>query len=238
MEEQFRLAERMATLGRVAAGVAHEIRNPLAAISGSIELLKDTPQRTEDDKTLMNIVVREIDRLNELITELLAYASPRSRETVTFDLAHLAQEVLFVLKQDRTSDATLFEMARCEPLVVRADPAQMRQVLWNLLRNAMDAVAGRANARVFTNVYAQGQRAIFEVTDNGTGIAPDVVAHIFEPFFTTKTKGSGLGLAICHAVMTEHAGGIEVTSKLGVGTTFRCVIPIADPSAGADPTPA
>lgn len=238
MEEQFRRTERMATLGRVAAGVAHEIRNPLASISGSIELLKDTPQRTEDDKTLMTIVVREIDRLNELITELLAYASPRPREAVVFDLGDLAREIVFVLKQDRGNDGIGIELGRCEPALVRADSAQIRQVVWNLLRNAVDAVTGRQPATVTINVFAEGATHVVEVIDDGVGIPPDVVAHIFEPFFTTKSTGSGLGLAICHAIVTEHGGVIEVKSELGRGTKFRFSLPARRRDAASESTPA
>jgi two-component system sensor histidine kinase PilS (NtrC family) len=217
-------AERLATVGQLAAGIAHEIRNPLASISGSIELLQAAPQATEDDRTLMQIVNREIQRLNVLIGDLLDYANPRPSEAVDFDLGGLVEETLRVAR----ADAAFTEIAlACEvehPLAMRADPAKLRQVVWNLVRNARDAAAAGGKHVAVTARLRDG-KAIIEVRDDGPGIAKELVARIFDPFVTTKQQGTGLGLATTHAVVAEHGGRIDVETELGKGTTMIVTLP-------------
>ncbi|MCA9673438.1 MAG: hypothetical protein H6709_09100 [Kofleriaceae bacterium] len=225
MERQVKHAERMATVGQLAAGIAHEIRNPLASMSGSIELLQQLPGASDDDRALMAIVIREIDRLNALINDLLDYANPRPRESVPFDFAHLVEETLQVARQDRGALAVEVALARpAEAVEVVADAAKLRQVVWNLVRNASDAAA-TGGSHVHVSVRATRDAAILEVADDGPGIAPDKLARVFDPFFTTKKRGTGLGLATCHNVVTEHGGTIEVASEPGQGTMFVVTLP-------------
>ncbi|TMQ20339.1 MAG: hypothetical protein E6J91_04205 [Deltaproteobacteria bacterium] len=199
LEAQSRRSERLAMVGQLAAGVAHEIRNPLASISGSIELLRQGPSAPEEDRALMAIVHREIQRLNALIGDLLDYANP------TFASVEMAMEV------DR-------------PLPIHADPAKLRQVLWNLLRNAADAAA-LGKKHVHVDAWREVDATIIAVTDDGPGIAADQLTRIFDPFFTTKSKGTGLGLATCHAIVAEHGGHIDVTSEPGKGTRMLVSVP-------------
>jgi two-component system, NtrC family, sensor histidine kinase PilS len=224
MELHVHRAERLATVGQLAAGVAHEIRNPLAAISGSIELLQQAPQVSDDDRTLMTIVTREIDRLNGLITDLLDYANPRPRQVVDFDVATLVEETVQVAQQDRThSDVSISFLARPSVLPTRGDPAKLRQVVWNLLRNASDAAnAGRKTVSVDVS-RTQSEIAI-AIADSGPGIPEDQQARIFDPFFTTKKRGTGLGLATCHSIVMEHGGRIDVKSS-NEGTVITVVLP-------------
>src|SRR5690606_12848988 len=139
LEMHARRTERMATVGQLAAGVAHEIRNPMAAISGSIELLKQSPQTSDDDRALMSIVHREVSRLNVLIGDLLDYANPRPKQTVDFDLASLVQETVQVARGDKSFVDVELVADTDAAVPVHADPAKLRQVLWNLVRNAADA---------------------------------------------------------------------------------------------------
>ena len=149
LELHMRRAERLATVGQLAAGVAHEIRNPLAAISGSIELLRAAPTANEDDRALMAIVHREIHRLNALIGDLLDYANPRPSERVTFDLGVVVEETLQVARADKAFDTVELACEVTRPLPVHGDPAKLRQVMWNLVRNARDAAAtGGKHVRV------------------------------------------------------------------------------------------
>ena len=217
-------AERLATVGQLAAGVAHEIRNPLASISGSIELLRASPQTSEDDRTLMAIVNREIGRLNVLIGDLLDYANPRPSQPADFDLGSLVEETVRVARAEPAF--TDVELA-CEvdhPLPIHADPAKLRQVVWNLVRNASDAAAGGGK---HVRVEARRHDDVVNITvaDDGPGIAKELVARIFDPFVTTKQKGTGLGLATCHAVVAEHGGRIDVETNPGTGTRMIVTLP-------------
>lgn len=224
LEHQTRLQDRLVTVGQLAAGIAHEIRNPLASISGSIELLKQAPQASEDDRTLMTIVNREIARLNVLIGDLLDYANPRPPRLVDFDLGVLVEETLQVARGDQAFGDVEISSEVDKPLPVAADPAKLRQVLWNLVQDAADA-ASAGGKHIKVTARGGPEFATFTVEDDGPGIAPAQLAHIFDPFFTTKSKGTGLGLATSHAVIAEHHGRIDVESRVGEGTKMVVRIP-------------
>jgi two-component system sensor histidine kinase PilS (NtrC family) len=221
LEQHARRAERLATVGQLAAGVAHEIRNPLASISGSIELLRQSPQASDDDRTLMAIVHREVQRLNMLLGELLDYANPRPKQAVELDVATLVDEIAQVARADSgfTNVALTVELER--PCRVHADPSKLRQVLWNLVRNA-----GEAGARHVRVEVRRG--ATIAIIDDGGGMAKDVLARMFDPFFTTKPKGTGLGLAICFAIVAEHGGRIDVETEVGKGTKVVVTLPASE----------
>ena len=221
LEQHVQRAARLATVGQLAAGVAHEIRNPLAAISGSIELLRTAPQASEEDRTLMAIVNREILRLNALIDELLDYANPKPLQRVDIDGAVLIDETLQVAKADPAfaDIAVTADIAR--PLPLTADPAKLRQVLWNLLRNAADS----GGKHVQVSAAVDGERVAISFADDGAGMAEDQVGRIFDPFFTTKQRGTGLGLATCHGIVADHGGRIDVQTTLGKGTKMIVSLP-------------
>lgn len=218
LEQHARRAERLATVGQLAAGVAHEIRNPLASISGSIELLRQSPQASDDDRTLMTIVHREIQRLNALIGDLLDYANPRPKQVVDLDLATLVDETVQVARADAAFAGTELVAEVERPLTVHADPAKLRQVLWNLVRNAAEAGAKHVRVEAKSGVT-------ITIADDGWGMAKDVLARMFDPFFTTKPKGTGLGLAICFAIVAEHGGRIDVDTEVGKGTKVVVTLP-------------
>ncbi|MFN0245922.1 MAG: two-component system sensor histidine kinase NtrB [Kofleriaceae bacterium] len=224
LEAQQQRSERLVTVGHLAAGIAHEIRNPLASISGSIELLRRSPQTSDDDRTLMNIVHREIERLNVLIGDLLDYANPKPRHVVDFDLAVMVEEVLQVARGEPAFAAIDVALAVDKPMEVHADPAQLRQVVWNLVRNAADA-ARAGGKHVSVSVRANADRIEISIADDGPGIPSEQLAKIFDPFFTTKPKGTGLGLATSHAIVLEHGGRIDATSTLGEGTKMVVRLP-------------
>jgi two-component system sensor histidine kinase PilS (NtrC family) len=226
LEQHMRRGERLATVGHLAAGVAHEIRNPLASISGSIELLRQGPSPSDDDRTLMAIVHREIQRLNVLIGDLLDYANPRPPQPVDFDLGVMVEETLQVARREQAFASVEMALSVDRPLPLHADPAQLRQLLWNLLRNAADAAAlGGRHVRVEARRDTDAITLI--VSDDGPGIPADQLTRIFDPFFTTKSKGTGLGLATCHAIIAEHGGHIDVVSEPGTGTHMTISLPRA-----------
>ena len=227
MEQSVRQAERLAVVGGLAAGVAHEIRNPLASISGSIELLHQMPQADEDSRALMNIVTREIDRLNRLLTDLLDYANPRSLEIEPLDLAGLVRDTIGVFGQDRTLAGVTVELVgegELGAIEMVGDAAKLRQVLWNLLRNAAEAAA-QGGGHVAVEVAPAASEVVIRVRDDGPGISAEHGQRVFEPFFTTKARGTGLGLATVHSLVSDHKGTIRFESPSGGGTCFEVRLP-------------
>jgi two-component system sensor histidine kinase PilS (NtrC family) len=225
MEKSMQRAERLAVIGGLAAGVAHEIRNPLASISGSIELLTSGIGGDDDSRALAEIVHREVTRLNTLISELLDYANPRPLAPAEIDVGELVTETLRVFEQDRDfAGVDLVGDIAPGALTIVADPEKLRQVLWNLLRNA--AEAARSGGTVKARVTRHGVDGVeIAVSDNGPGIPSETLDRVFDPFFTTKQGGSGLGLATVQAIVTDHGGSIHATSERGKGATFVVRLP-------------
>jgi two-component system, NtrC family, sensor histidine kinase PilS len=222
MERHVQRAERLATVGQLAAGVAHEIRNPLAAISGSIELLRQVPQTSEDDRSLMDIVTREIERLNTLIGDLLDYANPRPLQIIEFDIGILLAETIAVAQQDKGRTGVDMELSCDTSIRVLGDADKIRQVVWNLIRNAHDASPNQGTIRV--EARTKGSDVEISISDQGAGMTGEQASRVFDPFFTTKKKGTGLGLATCHAIVADHGGRIDVDTVLGRGTTMTVVL--------------
>ena len=223
MESRMRQADRLATVGRMAANIAHEIRNPLASLTGAIEVLT-SPHTAEDARErLSQIVARESERLNHIIKNFLEYARPAPLSIATFDVAAAAEEVLLLLEH-RASPGSLKVLREFSPSVLwPVDAQQFRQILWNLCLNAVEAMPEGGELRVA--VAAHGETLEVMVSDTGEGIAPSDISHVFEPFFSTKSEGTGLGLALVHRVVQEHGGDIEVRSSPGLGTTFTLTLP-------------
>ncbi len=247
MEANLRQSERLAAIGELSASIAHEIRNPLAAISGSIQMLqKERLEQKEsgDSAHLMSIVLREVDRLNHLISDFLRYARPAPLQLETVQLPEVITDVLEIFCAAR-SDGIEVDSTVEEDLTLFADPGQIRQVLWNLILNAAEAMpdGGRVRVGAKTLVERDSQEGSPEsrrgqedgekksrwleiaIADDGSGIAQDKMGRIFDPFFTTKQNGSGLGLATVHRIVENHGGIVRLESELGVGTTVRIRLP-------------
>ncbi len=230
MEERVQRSERLADIGRVAAGLAHELRNPLAAMSGSIELLRAGLRLGPDEARLMDIVTREASRLNELVTRFLEYARPAVPRRAHTDLARLAADTLAVFANDPAA-ASIQTVLDLREAPTRCDPDLMRQVLWNLLANAAHAARWHAAAArerglvtVRTGLDDDGW-ARLEVEDDGDGIPPQDLPRLFAPFFTTKERGSGLGLATVQRVVDAHHGTIVAGPAAGGGARFVVRLP-------------
>ena len=223
MESRMRQADRLATVGRMAANIAHEIRNPLASLTGAIEVL--TSPLTADDarERLSQIVAHESERLNHIIKNFLEYARPAPLSIATFDVAAAAEEVLLLLEH-RTSSGSLKVIREFVPSIPWAvDAQQFRQILWNLCLNAVEAMPEGGELRV--SVAVRGATLEVAVSDTGDGIAAADVSHVFEPFFSTKPEGTGLGLALVHRIVQDHGGEVDVRSSPGLGTTFTLTLP-------------
>jgi two-component system sensor histidine kinase PilS (NtrC family) len=224
MQLEVERAERLASVGRLAAGIAHEIRNPLASISGSMQMLKTMPGADADSRQLMDIAVREVDRLNRLITDLLDYARPRSEEHQRLDLGEQATEIVRAFAQERREGIRV-RTDLPAGVTVEAATGQLRQVLWNLIRNAADAMPDGGEIEIRLGI--EGKRAALAIRDHGPGIPPDRLERIFEPFYSTKPGGTGLGLATVARILADHGGAIDVASEPDQGATFTVRLPLA-----------
>ena len=222
MEKRVKRTEHMASLGRMAAGIAHEIRNPLASISGSLEMLHSAVDMEAEDKKLMGIALKEIDRLDGLISELLEYARPRPLDLARLDLGEEIHFLAGHLSELMAGAPAVAVEESGEGLWIRADRDQIKGVLWNLVRNAKEA---GEEERVTISVGRLEDQVFLTVKDNAAGIPQEKLQHIFEPFFTTKDAGTGLGLAAVHRIVQAHGGSIEINSSEDIGTTVRVLFP-------------
>jgi two-component system, NtrC family, sensor histidine kinase PilS len=230
LAEQVRRGERLAAVGGLAASVAHEIRNPLAAISGSAELLGSIAVQ-DDDARLLSIIRRESARLSALVTDMLAFTRPRPPQRARVSLGRVAHEALEHFRADRANAGLQLRIEVDDVPDAEVDAAQLAQVLWNLLRNAAEAMGGQGEVKL--EVHARldrGQEPEVElsVIDEGPGIPEEQLDRIFDPFFTTKERGTGFGLAIVHRIVQDNGGTIELSSTPGRGTTFRLRFPAVD----------
>jgi two-component system, NtrC family, sensor histidine kinase PilS len=236
MEESLKRADRLAAIGKLAAGMAHEIRNPLASISGSIEILKEEGGSVPRNHQLMNIVLREINRLNSLIEDFLLFARPTSPIKEPIHLNSIWEEVLRVFRHSPDCDSLIrLHTSFQEELSIQGDAQQIKQVFWNLLTNAAQAMpqGGDLWVNLRRNVPSapgNGPQGEISIQDTGAGISESEVERIFDPFFTTKERGTGLGLSIVHRIVESHGGKISVTSQPGKGTTFTVLFPLITPS--------
>jgi two-component system sensor histidine kinase PilS (NtrC family) len=231
LAQRVRRNERLAALGGLAASVAHEIRNPLAAISGSAELLASLSLEN-DDARLLSVIRRESHRLSRLVDDLLAFTRPRPPQTRPVDLAQATREACDAIRTDpAVAEIGIHHEVRGdsddEPPRSELDAAQLSQVLWNLLRNAAEALGGKGTITVV--VTRDEDEHTIEVRDDGPGISPEHLERIFDPFFTTKEAGTGFGLAIAHRVVEDNGGTIACRSTLGEGSTFTLRFPRYDP---------
>lgn len=227
LEKELALKEKLAAVGQLAGGIAHEIRNPLASISGSVEMLQQTTKgmSPENDK-LFSIIIREIDRLNNLITEFLSFVRPEVRKADRVKIEDMGEEIFTLMKFNKeiSGDTTIeHHFESCEIL---CDKGKLKQALLNIIVNALQAVKTNEGSFVKTIGKVVGRFYTIEISDNGPGIPKEIVSKIFEPFYTTKSKGTGLGLAITHRIVEGHLGEIKVSSEEKKGTTFLIKLPI------------
>ena len=230
MQSRLRRAERLATLGQVAAGIAHEIRNPLVGIGSTTSLLLDDTDPTDARRPDLAVILQETKRLDRIVNQIIDYARPREIVAFAFDMAQLVQEVMKVLDEPLTRKQVTIRLASPDsPYTIQADRDQLKQVLLNVLQNAIEASPSGKTITVTLVQQARGVEPGLEVTvaDRGTGISPTHLPHVFEPFFTSgKPRGTGLGLAICRNILEAHGGDIALDSEVGRGTTVRVWAPL------------
>ncbi len=220
LEDRMKRVEKMAYMGEMAAGITHEIKNPLASLSGSIQILrKEIPYDPEHDK-LMQIVLRETDRLSALANNFLLFAKPLAAKIEKIELGSALTETVKLFKRDKAGTENVSIMSEFSPNIwIEMDPVHLRQVIWNLLLNAVEAIEGEGLVGIKTYPIKHNYAGI-EISDNGCGIADGHMQSIFNPFFTTKSSGTGLGLSIVHSILESYDTWLDVESKVDRGTKF------------------
>ncbi|MHB0970275.1 MAG: two-component system sensor histidine kinase NtrB [Thermoanaerobaculia bacterium] len=226
LESQLRMKDRMAAVGELSAGIAHEIRNPLAAISGSVQVLRSSASLTPQEERLMSIILRESERLNKTIADFLRFVKPQERRDDEFDVAVSLQETLELLSNSQELGPAHRIEWRIVPdsFKINGDPDQIRQVFWNVAKNALQAMPEGGTLRVTASAAGREYRIIFE--DEGRGMSEAELRFIFQPFRTRQPSGTGLGMAISYRIIQEHGGRIEVDSRPGSGTTITLALPV------------
>ncbi len=220
MEAHVKRVEKMAGVGEMAAGLAHEIKNPLAGLAGAIQLLREEIRYDPDHDRLMQIILREADRLSALVGNFLLYAKPPVGQSEPIDLHRALRETVELFGKKGTLNGRVSTTLKAEPGIwVGMDPGHLRQVLWNLLINAADAIEGPGRIRVELSA-GKDRSACLKIADSGGGMPPETLASIFDPFFTTKANGTGLGLSIVHRILEAYDCRLDVESAPGQGTTF------------------
>lgn len=229
MEEQVRRVEKMATVGEMAAGLAHEIKNPLASLSGSIQLLREEVEFNEDHDRLMNVVLREANRLNSLLSNFLLFARPQARKLEKIELKKALEETVSLFEKNiNCADRITINSSFLSGIWVEMDPTHLHQVLWNLLLNAAEAIDG--SGCIVISMHPSGSANVrIEISDTGCGMSQEKTKLIFDPFYTTKSFGTGLGLSIVHRILETYGFWVTVDSVPNKGTTFKIELKRGEP---------
>ena len=235
LEETSRRQDRLAAIGRMAASIAHEIRNPLAAMRGSIQMLRSEMNNDSSQTELMEIILRESDRLNQIITDFLSYARPRSLAPARVDVGNLLHQTFALMRHspEIAANQSIVEELPGNPIFAEADEGQLKQVFWNLARNALQAMPDGGTLRA-TLEPNSANRLRIAFSDTGRGMSHEQVDQLFEPFSST-TGGTGLGLSIVYQIIRDHGGTINVRSRVGQGTTITVELPVT--AENGDPAP-
>ena len=233
LQEEVRIKDRMAAVGELAAGLAHEIGNPLAAISGSVQMLSTSVSGDGGERKLLDILLKESQRLDRTIKGFLRFARPKERSSVHFDVARLLAENFALLENsDEVSERHRLELALDPPSArVIADPDQVSQIFWNLARNAIKAMPDGGTLRVVGRLTDHCYR--LQVVDTGRGMSEEQRTNLFHPFQSFFDHGTGIGMAIVYRIVQEHGGTIGVDSRPGTGTTITVELPLAEPQPAA-----
>lgn len=227
MEAELRLKDRMAAVGELSAGIAHEIRNPLAAIAGSVQVLKKSTALSPQEQRLMSIILKESERLNKSIADFLRFVKPQEKRSASFDIAANLNETLDLLTNspELTADHRLMRQIDPPSFTMLGDADQIRQVFWNLARNAVQAMPNGGVLTVSTHLHGGAYHILF--SDSGRGMSEADQRRLFQPFRTNFPSGTGLGMAISYRIVQEHGGRIDVVSREGMGTTISVTLPLA-----------
>jgi PAS domain S-box-containing protein len=227
LERQLAQTEHLATLGELSAGLAHEIKNPLAGIKGAIDVIRDSLPESDPQREILGDVIHEVNRINKIVQDLLNYAKPKPACHSTIDMPALVQRIVTMAQAVSKHESPRIEVKQLSEIPdFTGDETQLEQAIMNLVLNAQSALPSGGHIEIVLSYDPDSALVSIKVTDDGTGIPKELLKRIFQPFFTTRTDGTGLGLAICLKNVQYHGGNIEVQSKVGQGTTFFVTIPL------------
>ena len=228
LEAEVRRREKLAAVGNLAAGVAHELRNPLSSIKGYAAYFGEIFPEGSEERAAAQVMMHEADRLNRTITELIGLARPTDIHATRSSLADIVSDVLRLIRQDADRHGVDIAFQAGEVPMLDLDPDRIRQVVLNICINALDAMPdGGTLTRALLEDPTLPDKVVLDIRDTGTGIPPEDLAHVFDPYFTTKGHGTGLGLATVHKIMEAHGGSVRVTSTPGQGSCFRLVFSLS-----------
>jgi two-component system nitrogen regulation sensor histidine kinase GlnL len=236
LEAAVRQVDRLSTLGTLAAGLAHEVKNPLGGIKGAAQLLEREFEPDSEMFEYTQVMIRETERIDHIIRELLELASPRALKLASVNLHRILGDILLLQKQ-AVADRDILFITHMDPSIpeIMADEQLLTRLFLNLICNAIDAMGQNGRLTVASRVHSdyrmaqkerQSRMVVIEISDDGPGIPQEDLENIWTPFFTTKLTGTGLGLTICHKIVSEHRGMIKAESDIGHGTKFSILLPL------------
>lgn len=231
MEAHLSRVQSLAQIGEMAAGLAHEIKNPLASLSGAIQILKgEMEEKDSDNMRLMHIVLRETDRLSNLVSNFLTFARPSAGQAICVDLGNALMEIATLFEKDGAVRQRIsVSLTIKDNVFIYFDPLQLKQVIWNLLSNGAEAIENEGRINIVVRKL-KNERVTVEITDNGCGMDEKTVESIFNPFFTTKANGTGLGLSIVYRILETYDCRLDVHSEPKLGSTFTLYFQQVDPT--------
>lgn len=227
-QEHLKRVEKMATVDEMISGIAHEIKNPLASLSGSIQLLRDETESGSDADRLMQIILRETGRLKQIVNDIRLISKPSRANAKRISMTRAVEDVVTLFKNTPEWTPRIDITTRLgQGLYVIIDPVHLQQILWNLVKNAAEAIEDRGRINIELSA-PRNKRIYLTISDSGNGIDPAKASHIFDPFFTTKSEGTGLGLSIIHRIIDAYDGMIDFESTPGKGSVFTVILKNAD----------
>jgi two-component system sensor histidine kinase HydH len=228
-ERKLQHAERLSLMGQMTASIAHEIKNPLGSIKGAAQILKGDNLSNAEKNEFTDIIEKETDRLNHVVTDFLSYARPTPTNFTEVDICEILNSAQKQLRYQAEKQNILIDMNQERVPAIKADPDKLRQVILNIMLNAFHAMPEGGNISVSCSLRDEKPKRVeIEMADNGHGIPSGDLAKIFDPFFSTKSRGTGLGLATTQAIIRDHKGEIRAESKEGEGTKFIISLPVSD----------
>ena len=230
LERQLARAESLAAMGELAAGLAHEIRNPLAGIRGAVQVIEESLPLDDSRREVIGEIKRQVARMDGTLTDLLSFARPRPPEPRRFQMNTLISDTIALLRREpQMKNVDIAEHLDPELPEVRVDPQQMQKVLFNVVHNAAQAMPDGGTLRIAS--WRQAGEVLLSFEDTGVGMSPEVLKQAFRPFFTTKTSGTGVGLSISQKIVEAHGGRLTGMSRLGEGSTFTISLPVSKENA-------
>ncbi|WP_372682960.1 nitrogen regulation protein NR(II), partial [Desulfosarcina sp.] len=220
MEAHLGRVQNLAQIGEMAAGLAHEIKNPLASLSGAIQILKGEMENNQDNMRLVHIVLRETDRLSSLVNNFLTFARPSAGQIECVNLGDAMSEMVTLFEKDGSIGSRVnVDLEINSDAYIEIDPLQLRQVIWNLLLNGAESIENEGRIKIAVQKH-KSERIMVSIADDGCGMDEQTVKTIFNPFFTTKPNGTGLGLSIVYRILETYDCRIDVQSDPGRGSVF------------------